>query len=329
VIVGTTLASTINLGGDPLPSRGAGTDTIMLVLSEDGEHLASERWGGAVPVVPRGIVVDDGGRATIALSLNGGAIVNFGGGPIANVGTSASIAMVQFDVSQPGVPTTPASVNVTWRWNKVFGSPSLASRVWALAVAPNGDLVIGGDYIGGFTFDPPNGPMLPEAQGGVTPNQPDAFVARLTSEGEHIWSFSWFGLVSDSPDVSHAEGTGSVTVLPSGNIVLTGNIQGDGAIAGVPVSGTVVSATPSATGDAVIALLSPEGRGIWAMAPVRTARSLGLGVARTANGSVVAIGTFTDFADFGHGPLHREGVAGNYLFLGSFPQSGPSPAPVP
>lgn len=159
-----------------------------------------------------------------------------------------------------------------------------------IAVDASGGVFLTGTYQGELSF---GGPKLDN--GGVY----DVFVARLDSEGRHVWSkgFSARG---------GTETTGvAVSLAPSGELLVTGRVQGGADFGGGPISCAGDSA-------AFVARFTPAGKFLSGRVFSGRGSASGSAVAADEEGAFVA-GSFSDVLDFGDGPRRSRG--GTDLFV--------------
>ncbi len=253
VVVTGRLAGTVDFGGGNLTSAG-GRDVYVAKYDGNGNHLGSKRFGGAMDDSPNDIDIDGNGNIVVAGSFNGS--VDFGGGALVSGGaTDAFVAAYDANgnhlfskrygdaaaQSSSGVATdgagniylmgttagaidlgggavSSAGVNDVWltkmsgagtyQWQKIFGDAQDQSSRFLSANA-GGDVVIVGTFAGTINF------------GGGTINSgggKDAFVAKLNTNGQHIFSYG----AGDGSD----QAGGGVVLDGMGNTLLVGQFAG-------------------------------------------------------------------------------------------------------
>ena len=113
-------------------------------------------------------------------------------------------------------------------------------------VAPNGDLVVAGAF--NATFDLGGGPLTTTAYSGQW-GMPTGFVARFTSDGDHVWSNNFGGPVFDLGQ--------DIIALGDGDLLLAGLISGEATVGGISVSADVED------GQGFVARLDGDGNARW------------------------------------------------------------------
>jgi len=155
-----------------------------------------------------------------------------------------------------------------------FGDNS-DQRARGVAVAPNGDFIIGGDAEGVIDF---GGGPLTVSEGA------DIVVSRFDSGGNHLWS-KRFGSTSE-------QRLNDLAVDSSGNVILVGQFQGTFDFGG--------DALKSAGSDDVfVAKLSAKGEHIWSRAFGDDKEDVATAVAVTTGDHIVVAGHFVDTINFG------------------------------
>lgn len=157
-----------------------------------------------------------------------------------------------------------------------------AERVTSFARDAAGNLLLGGAFDGSTDFDPGTGTQVLTSVGGE-----DGFVAKLSSQGDLIWSRRFggvgadqvTGVATDAAGQVFATGTftGSANAVPAVGPTLSANSNGqDAFLMGFDVAGAISFASP---------LGGPEA-------------DLSTGIAVTTGGMVVIGGTFRGSASF-------------------------------
>ncbi|HUW34881.1 MAG TPA: SBBP repeat-containing protein [Planctomycetota bacterium] len=164
LITGETISAGWTLGGFDTSFNGD-SDAFVAKLSSSGEHLWSTYVGGDRVDYGQGVAVDVSGNAVVTGNTDSGGWASGGFDTSHDGGTDAFVA--KFGPSGQHL------------WSTYLGGSGNDSG-WSVATDPAGAIVIAGDTCsanwvsGGFdaTF------------GGES----DAFVAKLTSAGAHLWS---------------------------------------------------------------------------------------------------------------------------------------------
>jgi len=183
-----------------------------------------------------------------------------------------------------------------FQWVRSFGGPGNDQvRPGALALGPDGDVWIGGDFTGTTDFDPGPGTANRTSTG-----LGDCFLARYSPTGD-FKSVITFG--GTSLDFVHR-----LVVTSANEVYATGSFRTTVDFDPGPATATF-TATATGGGDAFLVKFDASGALRWARtfgSPAQTADALGLGagIALALNG-VVITGRFTGPVDFDPSPLTR------------------------
>jgi hypothetical protein len=274
-------ASTSDFGGGPLVSAGS-WDLYLAKFAADGAHLWSKRFGDAEPQFNDSwsLVVEPGGEFVLAGNFRG--TMDLGGGPL-QAEDLGDIFLARF---------TGAGEHV---WSTQFDCSNYALP-HGLGLAGDGEIYLAGTYTG--TLDLGGGDLV--APGPTK----DAFIARLTATGEHVWS-TRFG--DDKNQYIEA-----LVVDDAGNTTVGGYFEGTMN----PGNGPLVSAGGE---DAFIASFDPLGNAV-------AARRFGdadfqqlLAMTRAPDGRITVTGRFEGAMDLGGGPLLAPALRG---FVAQFTPDG-------
>jgi hypothetical protein len=208
-----------DFGGGPLTSAGD-EDVFVVKLAADGSHVWSRRFGSAGQEWGSAIAVSPGGGVLLAGELQYEGAVDFGGGPLAAVG-SRDLFVVSL------------TADGTHVWSKRFGNVDATK----IAVTPDGGAMVTGLFVG--TVDLGGGPLA--SAGGA-----DIYVLRLGPDGAYVSSRRFGGPGSDY-------GLG-VAARPDGGALVDGVYQGIVDFGGGP------SANSSGLGVFLLRLVSAEER---------------------------------------------------------------------
>jgi hypothetical protein len=259
----------VNLGGGTLASAGD-SDVFVAKLNSDGEHVWSKRFGDSNQQTVAGIgVMGSGGPIIIAGHFLGEL----------DFGVVKLESGVNFDVF---VAKLQSDGQVVWAKSFTGLGPQ---EVRAAAVDADGNIYLTGLFLGLLNFNPCQPAMGGGGAGGtgcddggggmggaglgdllVSEGDYDAFVVKLDSEGNHIWS-KRFG--DGAPQHGH-----NLVVDHQGNLVLTGHLQGAADFG----SGDVLSS--AGNDDIFVAKYDANGVHVWS-------KVLGDGQAQSPNGIVV------------------------------------------
>lgn len=195
---------------------------------------------------------------------------------------------VQFDEtslsSQGEMDVFVAQLSPQGRWLSATaaGGPGL-DRACALAVAPTGELLVAGQFAETASF----GTSQLVSQGGG-----DAFVARLTPEGQWRWAI---GAGGDDNDEATALATDA-----AGEAYVTGYFSNQVAFGASVLAGQGMD-------DAFVGKLSATGQWQWATAATGSNTAYGKGLVADPAGGVFVTGSFNGNAVFGATHLRSNG----------------------
>jgi len=264
VTMAGTISGAAEVGGGTLTSAGGRDIVLARYAATSGAHLWSKRFGGAGFDAPEDLVADlDGSVVLAGVFANR---VTFGGANLDALG--ADVVLARFAASGAHL------------WSKRFGG-SGDDQVSGLALAPDGDLVVAGQFASTIDFG-----------GGALANAgaPDVYVARLGGDGAHRWSRRWgtssgFALVA----------TG-VATDPDGAVVFAGS-----AIEAISFGGLVLPA--SGGYDPYLVKLDANGAHRWSKRSGSSGYpyNWSAGAAADGDGNVFAAGSFSGGIDLGAG----------------------------
>lgn len=257
VIVSSCFFVSADVGGGPLTDAGLG-DMLLFKLDASGTHLWSKRFGDVSRCTkPPVVSTDAAGNILLTADSGGQETVDFGGGPI----------------------TPPYIVKLSGDGEYIWSKP------WAvnsLGTDASGNVVISGGLSGTMNFG--GNPL-------TASDNADLFVAKLGSDGSHIWSkaFPTTTFVGDGMVVTMA-------VAPPGEIVLAGALYGT-----VDFGGGLL--TQAGGGDACAAKLDANGEHLYSKRIGDAGRQYVDAVAIDSGGNVALAGLFDGSFDFGEGSI--------------------------
>src|SRR5262249_19070115 len=251
-------------------------DMFLAKLDPDGKPLFAHRFGGD-GTVQWAHAVAAGPDGSIVLAGNQEGTIDYGGLSLKTQGVF--IFVVKFDAA--GHPA----------WGKTF-SGSVDQDPVAVSVAPDGDVVLGGNAKRAMV----DGASL-EGKGMM-----DVFLARWSAAGE----LRWAGIFGDPED----QWLSGMAPCPDGDMVLWGPFRGTIDFRGAPISTRARSSY-----EFFLARLDKTGLASWS-------RSLPTGgaVATDPVGNIVIAGSFEGEMPFGSAVLKSAG--GKDVYVGRFRADG-------
>ncbi|MBK9264322.1 MAG: SBBP repeat-containing protein [Polyangiaceae bacterium] len=275
VIIVGSFQNSVNFGGANHTSAGA-QDAFAAKYNSAGVYQWSRQFGDAADQYARAVWLDAMGNVYLAGDVAGS--IDFGGGAMtATSKTSAFVAKLD-------------SLGVA-AWAKLStGDAEGSAKANAVAVGPNGEVIVGGNFRG--TFDLGGMPV-------TNPGTDDAFVTVLTAAGAHTFTKT-FG-------DSESQTAMGVAMAPNGDVFVAGNFSGS-------IDFDTGMPTMSAGAfDGYVARLNSKGCPVW----LRTYPGPGVQLTQAmaidpTTGGVAVTGSFNGTADFGTGVLT---AAGDDVFL--------------
>jgi hypothetical protein len=264
-------SNTLLLNTPPCPTGGAPW----------AKHL-----GGTGTDFAQAVAVDSSGNVIVVGSFTSTA--NFGGGQLVSAGGS-DIFVATYSASGAHI------------WSKRFGGVGDDGAL-SVAVDSSGAIVVAGDFWGA-SADLGGGPLI-----NGTPGLSEAFVAKYSASGQHLWSESFGGTDSDSAN--------GVAVDSSGDVLVTGVFKG----AGVDFAGKALSSEWGGIDTFIVKLSGANGANVWAKNVRCGGPDIGYGIAVDQSGSVFVVGAFAGSADFGAGYLLTAG--NNDIYLAKYSSAG-------
>jgi hypothetical protein len=261
ILVAGAFEHTLLVADQVLESEGE-ADAFAVRLAPDGSHIWSFRLGGRGWDEASAITVDAEGNAVVAGALTGALA-----GTLTGTLTGASTGQERGHgfvarYSAEGKPL----------WNQRF-TGTATDRALAVAATPGGAIVVAGTFAGAVDL---GGERLDSA------GKHDIFLASYDQDGRHLWSRRYGG--------SQGDCARAITVDRNGDFVVAGSISGE-----VSLGGDTLRAGHL---DMFVARYSATGEHLWS----HSFAGAGAGtrsVAITADGGVVAAGSFPHSLDFG------------------------------
>ena len=271
---------TVNFGGSNLASLG-GDDVFLVKFDNDGDHLWSKRFGDAsTSQTGRALAITNAGEVVIGGSFLG--TIDFGNGTLSSLG-GLDLFVAKF------------AANGSIVWSKRFGGIN-DQYLESVAVDNNGAVAVCGYYAGTVDL---GGGALPSAIGN------DIFLAKLDSDGDHVWSKS-FGGANDQEGTAVAVGAGGA-IFAGGRFEQTVNFGGS-------------TLTSSGGHDVFIAQFTSAGAHSWSKRFGSSLDQTATSLAVDDSGNFVAVGNFASTIDFGGGTLTNNGS--DDVFVARFSSDG-------
>ncbi len=193
----------------------------------------------------------------------------------------------------PFAGPSPWSGSALWALPLTPEGSSSAAYVNGIAVAPNGDVVLVGSFVGSVNV---SGQTL------TSPDVQQALVARFGADGKLVFAETFPAGCATSSCQGLTQGAFGVAVDPSGDIVVGGGYQGQMTIPGSPAGMLDSGGGPQSGTDLFVTKLDPSGQHLWSKsfgsAPSPSSFAEAVKVALDAEGDIVLGGNFTGPLDF-------------------------------
>jgi hypothetical protein len=256
-----------------------GSDGSLATLTAAGSAGFSRGFGSpradealAVAVRPSGSVIASGFfRETIDL----------GGTTLTDLRIKPGFSDPYFGFDTGALLVFEVAANGTPVWSRAITSASGEGSVSAVALAPNGDVVVAGSARGELDFGTGS-----SAGDGI-------FVARLGVDGEILSSARFTG------PSAHV----SAVAADAAGVVIAGSFRGALDLGNGPLPDT------GPDDDGFVARIAPTGAPVWAISFGGDGEDRAAAVALTADGSAVVVGYFSRALDLGE-PVTRESETG-------------------
>jgi len=284
ILVAGNFRGTTDLGGGPLTSAG-GLDMFVAKFSATGAFLWAKQFGSSNgDDSANSIAVDSSGNVIVTGYFT--ATVDFGGGPFTAPYLGINSFLAKF---------SPTGAHL---WSQSFVSYASAYAN-SVAVDANDNVLMAGYFLNDINL---GGGTL-STHGGS-----DAFVAKFSSAGTHVWSKSFGGTTADQ-----ALG---VAADPSGNVVVLGFFSNSADFGGGAL-------TTAGGWDTFVVKYSATGAYVWAKSfnsPGSFDMPRAIGVDR--NGNVVITGYFSSTIDLGGGLLSAVVSGVQNMFVAKYTSAG-------
>ncbi|MEE9269989.1 MAG: SBBP repeat-containing protein [Candidatus Krumholzibacteria bacterium] len=264
----------VDFGGGPLAAAGD-TDVFVAKLTAAGNHVTSQRFGGAHKDRAHRIALDRFNNVLVTGQFGGDLDVE--GNFLINAGGDDGF-LVKFDAQGNHL------------WSRGFGGP-LGDISYGLAVDESGNAFVTGYFRDRVSFD---GSTL------VSAGALDIFVAKYDSSGTHLWSRRLGGPGGDSG--------WALAVDADANVVVTGNIQST-------ADSSSDSLTPDGAADIFFALYDSEGVHLWSQRFGGVHDDFAFDIVTLAPENVAIVGAFEGGVDLGDGELTSAGLSDIFLTI--------------
>jgi hypothetical protein len=263
LLVTGSFKGTVTAADETFTSKG-NEDIFLLMLNQEGDLVWSKQFGERYRDFGQRVAVDSRDQIVLLGTFSGQ--VGFGGQPLTSEGNQ-DLVVAKYDASGEHI------------WSRRFGSV-FDELGLGLAVDPAGNIVITGSFDNEISF---GGDKL-KSQG-----ESDIFVAKLSPQGEHMWSRR-YGAARD--DVGYGVGTDKY-----GNIVVGGWFWHTVDFGGGPLE------ADGQNKDAFLLKLSAKGEHLWSRRIGGRDHDQSRGVDMNEEGRSVVAGIFRFTVDLGGQPL--------------------------
>jgi len=285
VVTGRTSTGGWVSGGFDTTYNGGERDAFVAKLSQSGAHLWSTYLGGSSFDAGYGIAVDGSGNIVVTGSTLSSGWVSGGFDTTFNGQSDGFVAKL-----------SPSGAHL---WSTYLGG-SDDDRGYGIGVNGSGNIVVTGPtQSGGWV----SGGFDTTYNGGYD----DAFVAKLSPQGSHLWS-TYLG----GSDWDWGYG---IAVNASGNIVVTGETTSSGWVSGG------FDTTHNGGDDAFVAKLSPSGTHIWSTYLGGSDYDAGVGLAFHGSDNIVLTG-LTGSSGWTSGGFDTTHNGGGDAFVAKLSSSG-------
>ena len=279
IIIAGEFYSSINFGGSPLSNSDNFGDIFLAELTGNGDFVWSKNYQGSASLPPVLMDISSSGEIIVGGGFFGKE-VNFGGGPLMGAG-GMDIFLAKLDSSGNHI------------WSNRFGGVGNQS-LQDLVIGVAGDVSLVGHFDASFDL---GGSTLPY-QGGT-----DAFIASLSSAGNHLWSKP-FG---DSMNQSAR----NVATDSWGKVIVGGTMTGM-----ADFGGGLLTAKDE---DVFLVALTASGDHVWSR---RFGESNAQGpsdIATDGSGNLAVIGQFQGSINFGGTQLTTAGSTDVFVAKLAYP----------
>ena len=268
----TTVTSTSSGGG----AGGAGGGIpVCNGTPTEGTFAFASRFGDAGDQSGAAVTVDKDGNVIITGAFQG--TVDFGGGNLTSAG-DVDIFIAKFSATGAHL------------WSQRYGGTQ-GQVSTAIATDAVGNVYVTGSFLGPLDFGgtPFNNTALFQ----------DIFLAKLDTNGAHVWSKSFVG------GINQEETARGLAISPAGNVAIVGDYQGSVPTGSVDFGGGELPVPEGI--DLFVAEFDTTGAHVRSKSFGDVGDQFGHGIAYDAQGNVLVTGDAQGTVDFGGGPKMAQG----------------------
>jgi putative cell wall-binding protein len=245
-------------------------DVFVAKLGASGSWLWAVKAGGPGNDIANDVVALTDGSALVIGRFGGTAI--FGSHSVTSVGLEdAFVAKI--------------SANGVWEWAVSAGSSGNAYGTGIAALA-DGSAIVTGNFAGTATFTPTQSASVSLTSAGSE----DAFVAKISADGEWVWAARAGASSSDSGS--------AVSVLTDGSAIVTGEFRETATFTPVTTGADPINLPSSGQSDVFVAKISATGEWVWAARAGGSSSDYGSAVSVLSDGSAIVTGYIESSATF-------------------------------
>lgn len=266
-------------------SPTGGWDTFVAKYDPNGNLVWAKQFGGPGDTVPRPDMIEVDKNNNVIISGNFNNTVDFDPGPaVYNLTSSAHIQAYIVKLNSDG----------NFIWAEQFGnSPTVysGSAITDIRCDESGNIYAAGDFTGACDFDPGPGTFPMTSQG-----LRDAFVAKLTSNGQLIWVKGFGNTTNDYYQFTDTRG---LDVDANHNVYVVGDFLGTFDFDPGPNTHIISSGNYY---DWYLLKLNAQGDLVWVDAIGGSEADQGADVVVCNDGNVYTCGVIGHIADMDPGP---------------------------
>jgi len=192
-----------DFGNGPVPSNNYSPDVFVAMLSPSGQWRWERHFGQSGDDFGHGVAIDSVGDVVVSGRISG--IVDFGAGPMTPTGYTF---LAKY--SNTGA----------LRWSRTIGNFGDVEQAPGIAVGPDNSIVIAGTTFAATQWPAKFGGMPLTGAAVTFSGGVDAFVAKYTPAGAHVWSNLFGGPIGVSNDSANG-----VAIDAMGRAFVAGNFS--------------------------------------------------------------------------------------------------------